>query len=79
MANDEEIKKFQKQIEGPLRGLLFNLYSNHIVTYERFRQRIGPQCPICKSAAKFMYASEVKRKGQEFLSRLETGNWDSYE
>lgn len=79
MPLDNDIKAFQKEIEGPLHALFSKLYPAHVQTYDRFRKRVGPQCPICKSAAKFMFSSEVQRKGQVFLDSFKSGNWDSYE
>lgn len=74
----EDTKRFQTVIEGPLKDLLTGLYDSYMTNYFRFRNRIGPQCPLCKSAARTMFALEVKRKGDDFLTRWRSGDWNGY-
>lgn len=77
LTNDE-IRKFQGFIEGPLKETLQREYPSYMTNYLRFRERVGPQCPFCKSAAKTMFSLEVTRKGQDFLTRFNEGNWNGY-
>lgn len=74
----EDVNQFQLVLEGPLRSKFTKEYEAYMTSYFRFRDRIGPQCPFCKSAAKTIFLSEVKRNGDAFLERWRTGNWDGY-
>jgi len=77
MINDE-LKRFQRVVEGPLESFLIELYPGYMATYQKFRKAIGPHCVYCKAAAKTMYAFEIKRKGDDFLERFKNGNWNEY-
>jgi len=78
MLSEDKLANFQKTIEGPLSSLLQQYYPEYKTTYDRFRKHIGPQCGYCKAAARTMFFSEVKRKGKDFLSRVESGDWNGY-
>lgn len=78
MISNDELKKFQRVIEGPLESLALSLYPEYMATYQRFRKAVGPQCAYCKSAAKTIYAFEMKRKGDDFIERFKNGNWSDY-
>ncbi len=79
MLNEEDTSRFQKALEGPLRTFLHNKYESYMVSYFKFRERIGPQCPYCKSAARTIFASELKRNGDIFMSRWQSGDWNGYQ
>ena len=78
MLNKAETQRFQEVIERKLAALLECLYPEYNVQYWNYRNKIGPHCPMCKAAARHMYMSEVKRKGQEFIQRFQTNDWDGY-
>ena len=77
MSTEEQIRTFQKYMEGPLKLLLTKLYPSYMESYMRYRLRVGPQCPICKSAARTLYASELKRN-PDFQLRMISGDWSNY-
>lgn len=79
MLNKEDTSKFQKVLEGPLKALLSSKYESYMTSYFRFRERVGPQCPYCKSAAKTIFQFEVVRKGEDFLARWQSGDWNGYD
>lgn len=76
--NPDEVTSFQKLVEGVLSDTLAQHYPEYKAHYDRFRKHVGLQCAYCKSAARTMYMGEVKRKGDDFLSRLRSGDWSGY-
>ena len=78
MLSKAEIQKFQKVIEENLSALFSALYPGYNTQYWNYRNKIGPHCPMCKAAAKHIYTSEVKRKGQEFIQRFKADDWEDY-
>jgi len=54
------------------------LYPGYYEQYWNYRNKIGPHCPMCKAAARFIYVQEVKRKGQEFIQRFKLSEWEDY-
>ena len=78
MLNAAETQKFQKVIEQSLPVLFQQLYPGYYEQYWNYRNKIGPHCPMCKAAARFIYVQEVKRKGQEFIQRFKLSEWEDY-
>lgn len=79
MLNQEDTSKFQKALEGPLKSLFTSKYDSFMTSYSKFRERVGPQCPFCKAAARTIFQFEVQRKGQDFLDRFKNGDWNGYD
>lgn len=75
----EDLSKFQSLVEGDLKSLLESLYPTQVATYMRFLKNTGRQCPFCKGAARYMFKSEVSRKGQEFITRFNVGDFKGYQ
>ena len=73
------IKIFQRALEGPLKDFAQKKYPDYMRQYNRFRERNGPTCPFCKSAAKYIYLSEYSEKGNAFLERVASQDWNGYE
>lgn len=78
MLNAAETQKFQEVIERRLPVLFQQLYPGYNEQYWNYRNKIGPHCPMCKAAARFIYIHEVKRKGQEFIQRFKSSEWEDY-
>jgi hypothetical protein len=76
--NSSDLPKWQRLIENALQGVLKKRYPGYVDTYNRFRKKNGPNCPFCKSSAKFMYLSELSRD-TDFLRRFENDDWQGYE
>lgn len=77
--SEEDIRLFQKAIEGPIRALVESKYPEYMKQYLRYRARVGPQCAFCKAAAKHIFISEFSRNGSSFLDRFKTEDWSTYE
>jgi len=78
MLNKKDLKSFQNVIEKKIRIPLEERYPNYVMQYFRYRERVGPHCTFCRSAARFMFVSEVHRLGQEFVNRFRDDNWENY-
>lgn len=75
---DDEVKRFQKLIEGRLKEVLTRHYPEYISNYMSFRVRVGPQCPLCKATAKTIFNMESRRV-PDFMLRWREDNWNNYE
>jgi hypothetical protein len=75
----EHIQKFQPSIEGPCKATLEKLYPSYMQAYFRFRNRVGPQCPLARGIARNIFLQEYERLKDKFVTRFESGDWSNYE
>ena len=71
------LRAWQIVLETVLPDYLLKRYPGEMGTYKRFRQKNGPHCPICRSAAKIMFKSEAVARN-DFLPRFQNNDWDGY-
>ena len=66
-------------LEGSGKTVLESRYPQYMLTYFRFKERTGPQCPFCIGVLKNLYSLELNRLKGEFVRMFESQDWTDYE